>query len=87
MKDELKQLQNDKEELCKLRKKISSQTKTPDWTMDQLDRVLRYLKKNKSRGPLGYTNEIFQEGVAGKDLKIAILCLLNRNLPRGSRGL
>ena len=46
--------------------------------MDQLDTVLKYLKKNKSRDPLGYANEIFQEGVAGKDLKLAILSLLNR---------
>ena len=78
MKDELKQLQNDKEELCKLRMKISSRTKTPDWTMDQLDRVLKYLKKNKSRDRLRYANEIFQEGAAGKDLTIATLSLLDR---------
>ena len=78
MRDELKQLQIDKEDLCKLRLKKARKTKTPDWTMDQLDTVLKCLKKNKSRDPLGYANEIFQEGVAGKDLKLAILSLLNR---------
>ena len=72
----MKQLQIDKEDLCKLRLKKARKTKTPDWTMDQLDTVLKYLKKNKSRDPLGYANEIFQEGVAGKDLKLAIISLL-----------
>ena len=78
MKDELKQLQNDKENVCKLRLKLSSKRKTPDWTMDQLNTVLKNLKKNKSRDPLGYANELFQEGAAGDDLKQATLVLVNR---------
>ena len=47
--------------------------------MDQLDEVLKYLKKNKSRDPLGFTNEIFRPKVAGKDLKLALLKLLYRS--------
>jgi hypothetical protein len=46
--------------------------------MDQLDVVLDYLKKNKSRDPLGYANNIFQTDVAGKDLKQALITLMNR---------
>ena len=78
IKDDLKQLKEDKEELCRLRIKIASKNKTPDWTMAQLDVVLEYLKKNKSRDPLGFANEIFMEDAAGDDLKLAILILVNR---------
>ena len=78
IKDELKNLQNDKEDLCKLRLKLASKVKTPPWTMKQLETVLNYLKKNKSRDPLGYANDIFKLEVAGDDLKEAILILVNR---------
>ena len=46
--------------------------------MDQLDVVLKYLKKNKSRDPLGYANDIFHIDVAGDDLKQAIILMMNR---------
>ena len=78
IKDALKHIEKDKEELCRLRLKIASRNKTPDWTMDQLETVLEYLKKDKSRDPLGFANEIFHLDVAGDDLKKAILVLLNR---------
>ena len=48
---------------------IASSRKTPDWTMEQLEVVLDYLKKNKS---------ILKTDVAGDDLKQATLILLNR---------
>ena len=78
IKANLKNLQTDKEELCKLRLKLASKRKTPDWTMDQLETVLDYLKKNKSRDPLGYANDIFKNDVAGDNLKKAIIILMNR---------
>ena len=40
MKDDLKNMQRDKEELCKLRLKLASKKRTPDWTMEQLEKVL-----------------------------------------------
>ena len=46
--------------------------------MKQLETDLKYLKKNKSRDPLGYANEIFHPDVAGEDLKESILLLVNR---------
>ena len=46
--------------------------------MVELEKVLKYLKKNKSRDPLGLANEIFRDEVAGKDLKCAILKMVNR---------
>ena len=58
---------------------MASKKKTPDWTMEQLETVLNYLKKNKSRDPFGYANDLFQVEVAGDDLKKAVLMLLNRS--------
>ena len=46
--------------------------------MDQLEKVLKNLKMNKSRDPSGYANEIFHSEVAGGDLKLAILKMMNR---------
>ena len=50
----------------------------PAWTKDDLDKVLNYLKNNKSRDPIGNANELFKPKVAGEDLKLAILRLVNR---------
>ena len=36
------------------------------------------LKNDKARDPNGWINEIFKEGVAGKDLKVSILVMFNR---------
>ena len=78
MKENLKHVQKEKEDLCKLRLDLARKNKTPPWTLDQLDVVLNYLKKDKSRDPLGLANELFQPSVAGKDLKLALLKLVNR---------
>ena len=45
--------------------------------MDDLEVVLHHLKKNASRDPHGYANEIFCLEVAGKDMKPAPLSLMN----------
>ena len=57
---------------------LNYKNKTKPWTMDDLDAVLGYLKKDKSRNPHGYANELFRPEVAGKDLKMAILKLMNK---------
>ena len=73
MKESLSQIKEDKEELCSRRMETAKNKTTPPRTMDQLESVLNYLKKNKSRDPYGYANEIFRPDVAGQDLKLAIL--------------
>ena len=78
IKEGLEQLQKDKEDLCKLRLNIARKNKTEPWTLEQLDVVLKYLKKNKSRDPLDLANELFQPNVAGHDLKVAVLKLVNK---------
>ena len=67
-----------KDDLCNLRFKFTKNNKTPDWTMKELNLVLKQLKNNKSRDPFGYINELFKNGVAGEDLKAAVLKLMNR---------
>ena len=45
--------------------------------MDKLVKVLKSLKKDKSRDPQGLINELFRPEVAGSDLQNSILLLLN----------
>ena len=59
IKENLSDLKKDKDELCTRRLEMASKNKTPPWTMDQLEHVLKHLKRNKSRDPFGYANEIF----------------------------
>ena len=46
--------------------------------MKDLELVLKHLKKQKSRDPLGLANDIFRPEVAGDDLKEAILKMMNK---------
>ena len=47
------------------------------WTVEDLTKVLKGLKNNKTRDPQGLINEIFKPGVLGNDLKLAMLDLFN----------
>ena len=47
------------------------------WTIEDLDKVLKKLKSNKTRDPHGLINEIFKHGVLGEDLKLGMLNLFN----------
>ena len=78
MKEELKHVQTDKEELSAHRLDIAMENKSPAWDLDDLETVLKNLKNNKSRDPLGNANELFKPTVAGSDLKLAIFMMLNR---------
>ena len=78
MKEELKQIQTYKEELSNHRLDIVMEKMSPAWDLEDLETVLKNLKNNKSRDPLGNANELFKPTVAGTDLKLAILLLLNR---------
>ena len=46
--------------------------------MVDLENALKDLKNKKARDPNGWCNEIFKNGVAGKNLKISILMFVNR---------
>ena len=57
---------------------VSKRNKIPDWNMKELEVVLKNLKKDKSRDPYGYINELFSPEVCGIDLNIAILKMMNK---------
>ena len=78
MKDHLLHIKDAKEKLCDKVLKISKSNKTPPWRMKDLELVLKNLKKQKSRDPMGLANDIFRPEVAGDDLKEAVLKLMNK---------
>ena len=87
MKPELADIYCLKSELWDLKLKELEETKTSKWTIEDLDRVLKDLKTNKTRDPHGFINELFKPGVLGDDLKLAMLHLFNsikqeQKLPR-----
>ena len=52
--------------------------KSEDFTMAELEKVLKNLKNDKSKDFNGYINELFKEGVAGKYLKHSLLMMFNQ---------
>ena len=68
--EELKYL---KDNLFDMKLENSRKRKSKPWEMADLEKVLKNLKKDKARDPNGWINDIFKEGVAGKDLKVSML--------------
>ena len=66
-----------REELFQQRLKRAKQNKSPDWTVEELDKVLHHLKRNKAMDPTGLVNELFMPQNIGKDLKDSILLMMN----------
>ena len=50
---------------------------TAPWKLSELEKVLRGLRNNQSRDPLGMITELFKPGVLGEELKVSILSLMN----------
>ena len=78
IKEDLKLHQLQQENLCEKRLKETQAIKTPLWTMEDIDEVLKELKNNKSRDPMALANELFKPDNAGADLKTAVLKLMNQ---------
>ena len=66
-----------KTELWNSRMKELIENKSEPWEMENLMKVLKSLKNNKSMDPNGMINEIFKPGVIGEDLKEGLLSLFN----------
>ena len=64
-------------ELCKSRLEQCKVNKTEPCSIADLEFVLKTLKKEKSKDADSYSNELFTLSVAGSDLKLAVLKLLN----------
>ena len=56
---------------------MTSKVKSPDWTINQLVKVLKSLKNNKSADHFGMVYELFKPGLIGKDLLQSLLILCN----------
>ena len=67
IKTNLEEYQIEREKLCEERINEARKNVTPDWTNENVKRVVKELKKKKSRDPHGYSNEIMQAG--GEDLE------------------
>ena len=66
-----------KEELWSSRMEELKRRKSLPWTIVELRRALKSLKKNKSVDPNGMVNELFKEHCAGNDLESSLLFLFN----------
>ena len=78
MKPDLVEIKKVKEELFKAILKICKTNRSKPWTLQDLEKTLSGLKKNKCRDPKGLINELFSTEVAGRDLKQSMLMLFNR---------
>ena len=61
----------------KKRLEITRKNRTEPWTMEDLEMAVKDLGNNKSRDALGQINELYKKEVAGTDLKVATLKLMN----------
>ena len=77
MKSDLDYLKGFKDVLFNTRLKLASMKKSEDWTIEDLEKALKALKKDKARDPNGWCNEIFKDGVAGQNLKLSLLKFFN----------
>ena len=66
-----------KEELWSSRLVELMDRRTNDWSMIELEKVLKSLKSNKATDPILMINELFKEGYIGQDLQYALLLLCN----------
>ena len=73
----LEDLEKIENKLCEIRLKNCKNNKTEPWSMENLRLVLKQLKQDKSRDAKGYANELFALSVAGDDLQLAVLKLMN----------
>ena len=75
--ENLADLEKDTNKLCKNQLKLCKERKSKPWEISDLQEVLKYLGREKSRDASGYANEIFMISVAGEDLQLAVLKMCN----------
>ena len=74
----LELLRDLKEELCQKRLELVKLVPIKKWCKDDLQKVLKKLKPNKSRDPHSLIIEIFKPGVIGTELEKSLLMMYNR---------
>ena len=78
IKPELRNLYDKKMYLFDLRVDVSRNIKSENWSIDDLTKVLKKLKKNKSADSIGLIYELFRPEIVGKDLLISLLMFCNQ---------
>ena len=66
-----------KTELWDLRFESLKKKEAVLWTLEDLEEATKSLKNNQSRDPNGMISELFKQNIAGKDLKKALVGLMN----------
>ena len=77
IRDDLQDLLLLKNELWAGRLDLIKSNVSKPWTLADLEKVIKSLKNNQTRDPHGMLNELFKPGVIGRDLKAAVLQLMN----------
>ena len=75
VKKDLEEIVKMKVILFDMRIESSKKEVTENWTVDELEKVLKILKNNKARDAHGHIYELFKFG--GQDLKLSLLKLFN----------
>ena len=75
---DLEHLKTLRETLFKKRLAAAKDNKSPDWKMEDLEKVLNNLKGGKAMDPNGLVNELFMPDNIGTDLKESILLMMNK---------
>ena len=78
IREDFKDLKYLKELLFSLRYQLCRSKVSNPWELKDLEEVLKDLKKNKSRDPNDFVNEIFKQNVAGTNLKASMLTMFNK---------
>ena len=71
------EIQKLKDLIFKLKMEKVSTNKSDDWTLKELEAVLKDVKKGKSRDPDGISRDIFHNSVIGNNLKESLLVMFN----------
>ena len=72
-----------KDNIFKLKMKNVSENKSDDWTIKELEDVLKSIKKGKSRDPEGISRDIFHDSIIGSNLKESLLVMFNQLKQQG----
>ena len=56
---------------------ITSRNQFPDWTLANLESVIKSLKMSQSQDSMGLVNELFVPANIGEDLKVSLLHFFN----------
>ena len=78
IKPEFKMLHQWKDQLCHQRLEYAKLNKTKLWTPDDILKVLKKLKNNKTSDAMNIVNELVKPDVAGKDLTQSLIAMMNQ---------